>query len=58
MKGLFGKTGGRNIDKDMMRMMAAHIDEAGESDFERQIAIDFKHYEDLKFDDDLDSDKE
>lgn len=60
MKGMFGK--GKGFDKELMAQMRMfqqnQNDELGDGEMEKNIFVDYKQYEDLNFDDDLDSDRE
>lgn len=58
-KGMFG--GGRKGDSELAQMRIIRQlsqEENSLNEMERDVAIDFNQYEDLKFEDDLDSDKE
>jgi hypothetical protein len=62
MKSVFGR--GKGIDKDLMTQMRMfqqtnQMDELGEIETEKNtIYIDYKQFDELNFDDDLDSDRE
>ncbi len=62
MKGVFGR--GKGIDKDLMTQMRMfqqtnQMDELGEAEIEKNtVYVDYKQFDELNFDDDLDSDRE
>ena len=60
-KGVF--SGGRKSDQDSINQMRMNVqmsnfDDSADCEMEKQVVIDYKQYQDLKFEDDLDSDKE
>ena len=41
-----------------MNVQMSNFDDSADCEMEKQVVIDYKQYQDLKFEDDLDSDKE